>query len=756
MRVPGQLCSEPSPVRASDTVPSAPRPDSAQEHLAAFEHLSDVATRIAGSVDLQPTLEAVAAAVVDSLGFGAAVLNLVRGDRLHVVAVSGSEAVKAALLGTSDRLAVWNDLLAHSIPLGGLRFIDGRSSDALDGLFVWVPDIPVSPNEDRWHPHDALFAPLHARSGELLGVLSVDLPRDGQRPESSTVALLERFAVMAELAIERASMYKIVADSAELFRRTFEDAPLGMALLAPDGRVEQLNTTYARIVDRKDEELTGHYCWDLVHVDDRARVRAAVEAVITGALPLSEGDVRDGSGERWGRATISSIHGPDGPKLLVQMLDVTDQRRATTALRSQATTDVLTGLANRSGLAKHLEALLARPRSARNGQVAAIFCDLDLFKLVNDTHGHAAGDELLVHAATALRGEMRGGDLAARFGGDEFVVILDGCDGPAGAVAAAERMRAAINQPIRLAGGVVTPSVSLGIALAELGHTPEQLLADADTALYRAKDAGRGRWVLFAPDMRDEALARLRLRLRLREQLRHAVAEEQFLLHYQPLVELATGRIHGYEALLRWQHPERGLLLPGEFLSELMQGDLAAPVTDWIVEQALAEAATWPEEDGIRPYISVNVTPEQLSRTHLQELIRTSLRQHRVDPTRLWIEITEQAVVTGSVQFATLEALRRDGVHVALDDFGSGYAGLLALRDIPADVIKLDRAFTQTLLSDNTTLAIVESVIALCTKLNRLLVAEGLEKAEDVAALRAMGVPLGQGWYLGRPGPLAG
>ncbi|MCW2681421.1 MAG: hypothetical protein JWM62_2822, partial [Frankiales bacterium] len=736
-----------TPRRARDDEPVA------SERLVALERLSDVAVRIASSVELHDTLDAIASGVVECLGFDAAVLNIVRGGAVEVAVVKGPPEILEALSGSSQPLQVWADLLERSSALGPLRFVDGRlDEDDLEGLLSWIPDIEVSDDPDQWHPMDALFAPLRATSGEMIGVLSVDLPRDGRRPGRTTLELMERFAGMASLAIERARMHKRVADSAQLFQRTFEDAPLGMALLTLDGRIEQANTKYAELVRRDRADLPGLFCWDLVHEDDREQVRLGALLVAAGRLPLGTGDMRDTSGQSWGAATASRIDGPDGPRLLVQLLDVTDQRRATAALRQQAVTDPLTGLRNRAGLAHHLRVLLdAQGGRASSGRVAVLFCDVDRFKLVNDTYGHAVGDELIVHVARALTTELRGVDTAARLGGDEFVVVLAGCDGPAGAIAAAERLRAAVCRPVTVGEVPLTPSLSIGIALSEPGSDPDLLLADADNALYRAKDAGRGRWELFAPEMRDENVARLRLR----EDLRHAVSDGELRLLYQPLVELATGRTSGYEALLRWQHPQRGLLLPAAFLDELMQGDLAAAATDWVLDQALADAASWPATAGQPPYVSINVSPHQLSRPDLPAAILSALQRNALEPDRLWVEVTEEAVVSDDVQLSALTVLREAGVHVALDDFGSGYAGLLALRHVPADVVKLDRAFTLDLLHDPVTAAIVEGVVRLCETLGRRLVAEGLESAEHVDAVRALGITHGQGWHLGRPQELA-
>jgi EAL domain-containing protein (putative c-di-GMP-specific phosphodiesterase class I) len=247
--------------------------------------------------------------------------------------------------------------------------------------------------------------------------------------------------------------------------------------------------------------------------------------------------------------------------------------------------------------------------------------------------------------------------------------------------------------------------------------------------------------------MRDHAVARLRVR----QELRDALVADQMVLHYQPVVDLSTERVAGYEALLRWQHPERGLLAPAAFLDELMVGELAAPTTEWVIDRAIADAASRPSSSG---FVSINVSPSQLLRPELSDVIGAALTRHRLPAERLWVEVTEEAVFTEAAQLSVLAAVRALGAHVVIDDFGSGYAGLFALRHVPADIVKLDREFTRSLEHDHETRAIVESVVSLCATLGRSLVAEGLETGDDVTVMRELGVPLGQGWQLGRPGPL--
>lgn len=293
---------------------------------------------------------------------------------------------------------------------------------------------------------------------------------------------------------------------------------------------------------------------------------------------------------------------------------------------------------------------------------------------------------------------------------------------PEGALSVAERIRAAISQPLTISGVQMHPSVSLGIARAAQGTTADGLLADADAALYRAKATGRGRSVLFTADLHEHASARLRLC----DDLRHAVVGQQLRLCCQPLVDLQSGRRVGYQAVLRWQHPQRGLLLPAAFLVELMEGDQAAAATDWTLDTALADANAW-TADAHRPgpNVAVNLHAGQLLRPDLPAVTTSALARHRLDPERLLIEVSDDPIELGSVQYATLQRLRDAGVNVAMTGFGTGHAWLHALRNAPADVIKLDSAFTNTAGEDPAARLIIEASVAVCGKLGRRILAEG-------------------------------
>jgi diguanylate cyclase (GGDEF)-like protein len=380
--------------------------------------------------------------------------------------------------------------------------------------------------------------------------------------------------------------------------------------------------------------------------------------------------------------------------------------------------------------------------------VAVLFLDVDHFKLVNDSLGHAVGDELLVGLAALLQHHLREMDTAGRLGGDEFVLVLEELSGPAEAIAVAERLLAAVREPLVLGGENLRASLSIGISLAGPTSTSQDLLTEADTALYRAKAAGRGRWEVFDAAMREEALALLALR----SELSGAADRDEFRLHYQPIVDLGSGEPIGFEALLRWEHPTRGLLAPGVFLDVLEDSDADSPVAEWVLERACSDAAAWSGE----LFVSVNVSPRQLSRPELAIRVSDVLARTGLPPSRLWVEITEDRPLDTRQDVADVQRLRDLGVHVALDDFGTGYAGLTYLQRLPADTVKVDMVFVQRVVDDAVSRGIVTAVVGLANALGLRVVAEGVETEEQAAALREIGVTCAQGYLWGRPAPLPG
>ena len=425
--------------------------------------------------------------------------------------------------------------------------------------------------------------------------------------------------------------------------------------------------------------------------------------------------------------------------------DITEQRRTEARISHMAHHDGLTDLANRVLLRERLEETLER--RPRDAEVAVLCMDLDRFKDVNDTLGHPMGDALLKAVALRLRGCVRDADIVARIGGDEFAILQAGVGQPVSATALARRIIDAISLPYELEGHQVVLGTSVGIAVAPGdGTEPDQLVKNADLALYRAKGDGRGTYRFFEPGMDEAAQARRKLEL----DLRSALSTGAFELYYQPLVDLDRNEVSCFEALLRWNHPERGLILPDDFIPLAEETGLIVPIGEWVLRQACAEAASWPGQ--VR--VAVNLSAVQFNVVNLVELVFSAIGASRLAASRLELEITETALLENTESaFATLKRLRHMGVRISLDDFGIGYSCLSYLRRFPFDKIKIDRSFIRDMGSDRQSVAIIQAVIGLGASLDMATVAEGVETRDEFDCLRAFGCTEVQGYYISPPRP---
>jgi diguanylate cyclase (GGDEF)-like protein len=412
----------------------------------------------------------------------------------------------------------------------------------------------------------------------------------------------------------------------------------------------------------------------------------------------------------------------------------------------QAFHDSLTGLPNRLLVMDRLEHALARAGRA-DTRVAVLFIDLDTFKNVNDSLGHAAGDELLREAANRLLACVRAADTAARFGGDEFVVLLEDADDAAVAVTA-NRILDTMNEPFHVQGREVLIGASIGIAVGS--DEADDLLRNADLALYRAKAKGRGQKQVFEPEMHVAMVKRLELE----GQLAKALREDELVLQYQPIVDLRTRRLVGVEALVRWQHPERGLLLPGEFIPVAEDSRLIAPLGRWVLRAACAQAALWrsAHESAAELIMSVNFSSAQFNDPKLVDDVAAALSENSLPPQQLVVELTETAFLRDAeIVGSRMGELKELGARIAVDDFGTGNASLRHLARFPVDVLKVDRSFVSSMGVDHRQTAIAGSIISLGESLEMLVVAEGIETADQLAQLRGLGCDYGQGFFLARP-----
>jgi diguanylate cyclase (GGDEF)-like protein len=422
------------------------------------------------------------------------------------------------------------------------------------------------------------------------------------------------------------------------------------------------------------------------------------------------------------------------------------RRRLQDDLAHQATHDSLTHLANRALFEARLEAAVV-PDPLRTG---LIFIDLDDFKTVNDTLGHATGDALLQAIAERIQGELRGADLVARLGGDEFAILVEHCPDEATLRSLAERILAAIRVPVPLAGRHLVVHASAGMAFGREGLAGLDLMRDADVAMYHAKSQGRNNHQVYSESMSQASAERLRLE----NDLHGAIDRGELVLHYQPQFDCATGKLVGAEALLRWQRSPEVMVAPGEFIPLAEETGLIVPIGEWVLRQACAQARRWRETTGHAIRVGVNLSPRQLDSTGLVEQISAVLLSTGLLPSQLELEITESAIVRDTLKTATvLASLRSLGVRIAIDDFGVGYSSLAYLRELPVDRFKIDRSFLTAVPASSGESRLAAALIAMAHRLKVGIVAEGVETAEQLAFLRQHGCDEAQGYHLGRPMP---
>jgi diguanylate cyclase (GGDEF)-like protein/PAS domain S-box-containing protein len=527
--------------------------------------------------------------------------------------------------------------------------------------------------------------------------------------------------------------------------------------------------TYAQVVDRADptvhvspqvEAMLGYgpeewlvdreFFIKLLHPEDRERVLAENLRASKSGEPFDleyRLIARDGR-TVWVRDEAVLVREETGRPLYWQgvMVDVTERKTLEERLRHQELHDLLTDLPNRALLLEHLGKALVRAEQRRK-KVAVLFMDLDNFKHVNDSLGHEAGDRLLVEVAARLRDSLRTEDIVARLGGDEFVVLSENLRDKRGAAAVAARITRALQSAIPLDGHEVIVTASIGIAFGTSSEDrPEALVRDAEIAMYRVKECGKNSSEIFREEMGGDSLKRLRLE----EELRAALERGEFVVHYQPKVIISTGEIVGVEALVRWDHPQRGLIHPMEFIPLAEETGLIMPLGGWVLHESCRQVREWQQRFPSDPPLAVyvNISARQFSDPDIVGQVVEVLRETGLEPDSLVLEITEgTAMEEAPSTLATLRALRELGVKLAIDDFGNGYSSLSYLKRFPVDVIKIDRSIVEGLGYDRSDSAIVSATITLAHALGLEVIAEGMETGEAVAELRSLGCNFGQGDY---------
>jgi diguanylate cyclase (GGDEF)-like protein/PAS domain S-box-containing protein len=555
----------------------------------------------------------------------------------------------------------------------------------------------------------------------------------------------------------------------ELFQIVTENAADMIALVDVKGHRLYNSPAYKRILGYSAAELGETSAFEQIHPEDRFKVlEAAREARSTGVGKKLEYRIRHKDG-RW--MVLESIAGTirdekgDVTKLVIVNRDITDRKHAEEQAEHNSLHDALTGLPNRTLFLDRLEQLYLRTqRNPERRPYALLFVDLDNFKEINETRGPVAGDQVIIEMGRRLAAQLRTEDtvsrpqddsledaVLSRMGGDEFAVLLEAVGDPSDAMRAAQRVLATIEEPFLLDGRAVHPSASVGIALSTSTHTrPENLLQDADVAMRRAKALGGSRCEVFDEAMHTRAVNRLRLEAGLRE----AVEEGQFRVHYQPIVQLDTRQIAGFEALLRWQHPEQGLISPYKFIDAAEDTGLLFSIGQWLILKACQQLREWEEKNHAAQAVTMNInlSARQFADPRFVTDLRNAIHEIRIEPSKLQLEMTEAvAAADPRVTVTVLTQLKHLGIGVILDDFGTGNSSLIGLRQFPVDALKIDRSLISEMLADRGTRDTVDLIIVLGHKLKLKVIAEGIETTQQFELLCELGCDLGQGYLFSQP-----
>lgn len=619
-----------------------------------------------------------------------------------------------------------------------------QSVDAL-GLFG-PDDATIAPFLCAGQPLHMVGQPqecsLYARDGrQILAVVILQL-----------VVLDDSEAVIVhvrDMTMERHSL-RAQAETEARFRAFFDHAGLAIHVLSATGVYLEVNPAYKTLLGYEPRELVGRSFTELSPEEDVEACRELSRELLGGLREAAAQERcffhKDGH-LVWGQLTVSVVRHGDDVRLIGMIQDITERKRMEGQLVKQAFQDELSGLANRVLFCDRLRHALERRSRSRN-TVAVILLDLDGFKRVNDSLGHAAGDELLQVIGRRIASTVRMGETVARLGGDEFAVVLEAADDVTEPDILADRLLHLLRMPIRVGGRKVAVGVSIGIAVAEPADDEETVLRNADTAMYAAKASGKACVRRFDPSMHRHAMEWLELE----SDLRLAIDRREFRLDFQPLVRITSGEMRGFEALLRWQHPTRGTVLPGNFLPVAEETGLVVAMGRWVLIEACQQAVRWSGPAGDQPSVSVNIAAKQLDSDALVDDVRHALLASSLAPHRLILEITETDVMRDPEDgLRKLQALKAIGVRLAIDDFGTGYSSLSHLQYFPVDELKIDRSFITRIERGDRDAAFVRTIVALAKSLAMEVVAEGIEEPLQHDYLQAVGCDIGQGYLYSRP-----
>ncbi len=682
------------------------------------------------------------------------------------------------LVGTGRilRIKVWthDGTVAYSDEprLRGRQFdVEDDLAEALDGE-VATEFSNASANENEFERGLAdrflsMYMPIYGSAGAVIGAYEVyedAAPIEAEIASTRETVLLivggMTIALLVMLWLAFAGAARLLERRNESLRRSqsrFQSLVQNSAdvnmVVDENGRITYESPAVERVLGFAPSARVGQSAWSAVNPTDQPRARQLLADVLRTPGGQATTELRvthaDGTPRDLEFVLKNLVEDPAVGGVVINYRDVTERRRLEDELRHQAFHDSLTGLANRGLFMDRLQHAMERQRGF--GQpLAVLFVDLDDFKTVNDSLGHGEGDRLLISVAERLRAALRGGDTVARLGGDEFAVLVEDASDANAPLEVAGRLLACLQAPFEHDGKELYVRASVGVASWESNaETAEDLIRNADMSMYTAKANGKNRVEVFEPGMHQAALARLALR----GDLERAVDRHEFFLQYQPIVRLTDARVVGVEALLRWQHPQRGVVGPVDFIPVAEETGLIAPLGLWVLETATRQLVEWDKSKRTRGLrMSINVSVRQVQRPQFVDEVRATFAATGLDPARVTLEFTESVIMRDTEKtLATLDALKAVGVRLSIDDFGTGYSSLSYLRRFPIDELKIDRSFVATMAKERGQLAVVRSVVRLGETLGLDTIAEGVEDDQQLASLRTLRTSLGQGFLFSRP-----